>query len=81
MSIWHLIILLVVVVVIFGTGKLRHMGSDLGSAIRDFKKGLNSGEDEAGRKSGEQLRADPPPVEPAKPAASTPDQRDPSEHK
>ena len=39
MSIWHLIILLIVVVVIFGTGKLRNVGSDLGGAIRDFKKG------------------------------------------
>ena len=61
MSIWHLIILLVVVVVIFGTGKLRHIGSDLGNAMRDFKKGLNGDEDEAKRKDeAERLRADPP---------------------
>lgn len=61
MSIWHLIILLVVVVVIFGTGKLRHIGSDLGNAMRDFKKGLNGDEDEARRKDeAERLRADPP---------------------
>jgi sec-independent protein translocase protein TatA len=68
MSIWHLIILLVVVVVIFGTGKLRNVGSDLGSAIRDFKKGLNPEEEEAARKHAEQLRADPPPAEPVTPA-------------
>lgn len=44
-SIWHLLVLLLVVVLVFGTGKIRHMGSDLGQALRDFKKGLNS-EDE-----------------------------------
>ncbi|KRE96617.1 preprotein translocase subunit TatA [Frateuria sp. Soil773] len=61
MSIWHLIILLVVVVVIFGTGKLRNIGSDLGGAMRDFKKGLNGDEEEARRKAeDERLRADPP---------------------
>ena len=61
MSIWHLVILLVVVVVIFGTGKLRNIGSDLGNAMRDFKKGLNGDEEEAKRKEdAERLRADPP---------------------
>ena len=63
MSIWHLIILLVVVVVIFGTGKLRHIGSDLGGAMRDFKKGLNGDEEEAKRKEEERLHADPPVVD------------------
>jgi len=79
MSIWHLIILLVVVVVIFGTGKLRHIGSDLGNAMRDFKKGLNGDEDEAKRKDdAERLRADPP----ASPAdKATQAQRDSSDPK
>lgn len=79
MSIWHLIILLVVVVVIFGTGKLRHIGSDLGNAMRDFKKGLNGDEDEVKRKDeAERLRADPP----ASPAdKATQAQRDSSDPK
>ncbi len=79
MSIWHLVILLVVVVVIFGTGKLRHIGSDLGNAMRDFKKGLNGDEDEAKRKDeAERLRADPP----ASPAdKATQAQRDSSDPK
>ncbi|WEN15944.1 twin-arginine translocase TatA/TatE family subunit [Rhodanobacter sp. AS-Z3] len=79
MSIWHLIILLIVVVVIFGTGKLRNIGADLGGAMRDFKKGLNGDEEEAKRKAeAEQLRADPPapPVEP-----TTQSQRDSSDQK
>lgn len=79
MSIWHLVILLVVVVVIFGTGKLRNIGSDLGNAMRDFKKGLNGDEDEAKRKEeAERLRADPP-VNPADKATQS--QRDSSDPK
>ena len=36
----HWIVLLVLVLLVFGTGKLRHAGRDLGSAIADFRKGL-----------------------------------------
>jgi sec-independent protein translocase protein TatA len=62
MSITHLLILLVVVVLIFGTKKLRNIGSDLGGAVRDFKKGLDGGDDAAkpNDDSSERLRADPP---------------------
>ncbi|WP_243042138.1 Sec-independent protein translocase subunit TatA [Dyella sedimenti] len=58
MSITHLLILLVVVVLIFGTKKLRNIGGDLGGAVRDFKKGLDGDEDK--RDPSERLRADPP---------------------
>ena len=79
MSIWHLVILLVVVVVVFGTGKLRNIGSDLGNAMRDFKKGLSGDEDEAKRKEeAERLRADPP-VNPAD--KGTQSQRDSNDSK
>ena len=79
MSIWHLVILLIVVVVVFGTGKLRNIGSDLGNAMRDFKKGLSGDEDEVKRKEeAERLRADPP----AGPAdKATQSQRDSSDPK
>jgi sec-independent protein translocase protein TatA len=65
MSITHLLILLVVVVLIFGTKKLRNIGSDLGGAVRDFKKGLDGGEEGASKPNAssdpdERLRADPP---------------------
>lgn len=43
-SIWHWIVVLVVVLVIFGTKKLRNVGGDLGAAVRDFKKALSSDE-------------------------------------
>jgi sec-independent protein translocase protein TatA len=62
MSITHLVILLVVVVLIFGTKKLRNIGSDLGGAMRDFKKGLE-GED-AKPTDEQRLQADPPVVNP-----------------
>ena len=39
-SIWQLAIVAVIVVVLFGTKKLRHMGGDLGSAIKGFKKAM-----------------------------------------
>ncbi|MDD6317464.1 MAG: Sec-independent protein translocase subunit TatA [Succinatimonas hippei] len=48
MSVWHWVILLVVVALVFGTGKLKNLGSDLGGAIRGFKEGMKdeSGSDE-----------------------------------
>ena len=39
-SIWHWVIVLVVVMMIFGTKKLRNMGSDIGGAVRGFKQGM-----------------------------------------
>jgi sec-independent protein translocase protein TatA len=44
-SIWHWLIVLLVVVVIFGTKKLRNIGSDLGSAVKGFKDGVRGGAD------------------------------------
>ncbi len=41
-SIWHWLIVLLVVVLIFGTKKLRNIGSDLGGAVKGFKDGMNS---------------------------------------
>lgn len=40
MSIWQLLIILVIVVAIFGTKKLRNMGSDVGGAVNEFKKAI-----------------------------------------
>jgi sec-independent protein translocase protein TatA len=46
-SIWHWLIVLLVVVLIFGTKKLRNMGADLGGAVKGFKDGMKSGGDAA----------------------------------
>jgi sec-independent protein translocase protein TatA len=45
-SIWHWIIVLVIVLLIFGTKKLRNMGADLGGAVKGFKDGMKGGEEE-----------------------------------
>lgn len=46
-SIWQLLILLAVVILIFGTKKLKNVGGDLGSAIKSFKSAVKEGEDPA----------------------------------
>lgn len=43
-SIWHWLIVLVVVVLIFGTKKLRNIGQDLGGAVKGFKDGMKGEE-------------------------------------
>ena len=47
-SIWHWLIVLAVVLLIFGTKKLRNIGSDLGGAVKGFKDGMKT--DEADKK-------------------------------
>lgn len=49
-SIWQLLIILLIVVVIFGTKKLRHMGTDLGGALKNFRKALDDKKDEQDKK-------------------------------
>ena len=45
LSVWHWLIVLLVVVLIFGTKKLRNIGSDLGGAVKGFKEGMKSDTD------------------------------------
>ena len=52
-SIWHWLIVLLIVVMVFGTKKLKNMGSDLGGAVKGFKDGMKDGS------------ADAPPATPA----------------
>ncbi|SFM36239.1 sec-independent protein translocase protein TatA [Rugamonas rubra] len=47
MSIWHWLIVLVVVMLVFGTKKLGNMGSDIGKAVKGFKDGVKGDEDKA----------------------------------
>ncbi|MGV0953684.1 MAG: Sec-independent protein translocase subunit TatA [Fluviibacter sp.] len=42
-SIWHWLIVLVIILLIFGTKKLRNVGQDLGGAVKGFKEGLKEG--------------------------------------
>ncbi len=43
-SIWHWLIVLVIILLVFGTKKLRNVGSDLGGAVKGFKEGMKDGE-------------------------------------
>ncbi len=61
-SVWHWIIVLVIVLLVFGTKKLRNIGSDLGGAVKGFKDGMKNGEDK--------------PADPANPATQTQGQND-----
>ena len=45
-SIWQLLIVLALVILIFGTKKLRNIGGDLGSAVKSFKSAVKQGDDE-----------------------------------
>ncbi len=48
-SIWHWLIVLLVVVMIFGTKKLRNIGQDLGGAVKGFKDGMKTDESTSGK--------------------------------
>ena len=46
-SIWHWLIVLIIVVLVFGTKKLRNIGSDLGGAVKGFREGVKGADEEA----------------------------------
>lgn len=54
-SIWHWLVVLVIVLLVFGTKKLRNIGSDLGGAVKGFKDGVKGGESGEVDKKPEQL--------------------------
>jgi sec-independent protein translocase protein TatA len=55
-SIWQLLIVLAIVVMVFGTKRLRNLGGDLGSAIKGFRSAVREGDQDASK------RRDEPPV-------------------
>ncbi|HVK56135.1 MAG TPA: Sec-independent protein translocase subunit TatA [Burkholderiales bacterium] len=61
-SIWHWLIVLVIVMLVFGTKKLRNVGSDLGGAVKGFKDGMKGEADEHAKleasKSGQTIDAE-----------------------
>lgn len=57
-SIWQLLIIALIIVLLFGTKKLRTLGSDLGGALKGFKKAMKEDEDESESKDPEQLASD-----------------------
>lgn len=63
MSLWHWLIVLVIVMLVFGTKKLRNIGQDLGGAVKGFKDGIKEGGAAAagGATPAEETPAGPPP--------------------
>ncbi|MCX7173948.1 MAG: Sec-independent protein translocase subunit TatA [Proteobacteria bacterium] len=54
LSIWHWLIVLVIVMLVFGTKKLRNVGSDLGGAVKGFKEGMRDSTAEKSADAGAQ---------------------------
>ena len=69
LSIWHWLIVLVVVIAIFGTRKLRNAGGDLGAAVKNFKTAMREGEEEASAKPSDAIEGQAKPVQPQSTAA------------
>ena len=66
LSLWHWLIVLVIVVLVFGTKRLKNVGQDLGEAVKGFKKGMQDDD-----KPAETTQSLPPPS-PPQDAATTP---------
>ena len=58
-SIWHWLIVLLIVVMVFGTKKLKNIGSDLGGAVKGFKDGMKDANASADEKAAGQVAASP----------------------
>ena len=54
-SIWHWLVVLVIVVLVFGTKKLRNVGQDLGGAVKGFKDGMKNGDAEKPAEASQQV--------------------------
>ncbi|HPT50821.1 MAG TPA: Sec-independent protein translocase subunit TatA [Accumulibacter sp.] len=63
-SIWHWLIVLIIILLVFGTKKLRNLGSDLGGAVKGFKEGMRDA-------TAEEKVADPPPPQTPTPQVGT----------
>ncbi|MBJ9984269.1 Sec-independent protein translocase subunit TatA [Acinetobacter sp. S40] len=65
LSIWHVVIFLIVVVLLFGTSKLKNLGKDVGGAVKDFKKSIREEEETAALNQPKTIDADVKTAEPA----------------
>jgi len=58
LSIWHVIIFAIVVILLFGTSKLKNIGKDVGGAVKDFKKSMRDDEETAALKDPKTIEHD-----------------------
>ncbi len=68
----HLLVILLIALVVFGTKKLRTIGSDLGGAVRGFKQAMKEGESEETQAQSSPPPASPPPQITTQPPEGTP---------
>lgn len=47
LSIWHILLFVIVIVLVFGTAKLKNLGKDLGGAVKDFKDSVHDNDEKA----------------------------------
>ncbi|MEG3193545.1 Sec-independent protein translocase subunit TatA [Lysobacter sp. D1-1-M9] len=76
LSIWHWLVVLVVVVLVFGTKRLKNVGQDLGEAVRGFKKGVKDDDGPDAQLRDESRSADVPRSDAPKQDADTPPRHD-----
>jgi sec-independent protein translocase protein TatA len=69
-SIWQLLIVLVIVILLFGTKKLRGLGGDLGSAIKNFRGAMKDGEAEGAEEADNAAKTEQDKLAQNKPAAA-----------
>ena len=77
LSLWHWLIVLVIVVLVFGTKRLKNVGQDLGEAVKGFKKGMQDDDAQQQRSTQALPPASPPQDAAATPTANTDDDRNP----
>ena len=77
LSLWHWLIVLVIVVLVFGTQRLKNVGQDLGEAVKGFKKGMQDDDAQQQRSTQALPPASPPQDAAATPTANTDDDRNP----
>ncbi len=58
-SMWQLLILLLIVVLVFGTKRLRNMGGDLGAAVKGFRKGMEDVQQDDEKLEPDQITSEP----------------------
>lgn len=73
-SIWQLLIILLIVMLVFGTKRLKSLGGDLGGALKSFRKAMEQDDDK------DKAAQDPKRIEPGEPDAEFAEQKDKTSH-
>ena len=75
-SIWQLLIILLIVIMVFGTKRLKSLGTDIGGAVKSFRKAMDQDEDKEKGRGAEDVKR----IEPGAPDAEFAEQKDKTSH-